>query len=251
MKIALCFSGQPRFVSECHQYIFDNVIRKYDVDVFAHLWFDESLQTQPYKYGGSGKWIDQRISENAIEEFSRIYNPVSIISEPSKKFIDSELHFETSLERYWQGSIDNPLDPDYRNRTINNGLSYFYSLNEVNKLKKLHEYANDFKYDWVIRCRTDSMVQTKMYFEHHNPDVINFSGIMHQPDGMINDWFNFGGSDVMDAFMSVFPVSQLILNKCMRENNNAWCHELLHRKMVDCFGIDIQAHPIMITLPRF
>jgi hypothetical protein len=74
---------------------------------------------------------------------------------------------------------------------------------------------------------------------------------MHQPDGMINDWFNFGGSDVMDAFMSVFPVSQLILNKCMRENNNAWCHELLHRKMVDCFGIDIQAHSIMITLPRF
>lgn len=251
MKIALCFSGQPRFVSECSEYIKQNVIRDYDVDVFAHLWFDESLQKEPYKYGGDGNWVNQRISENAIDEFKRIYNPVSVITESSKKFIDSKLHFETSLRRYWPGSIDNPLDPDYRNRTVNNCLSYFYSLNEVNKLKKLHEYANDFKYDWVIRCRTDAMVQTKMQYKIYNPEVINFTGIMNQPDGMINDWFNFGGSDVMDAFMSVFPVSQLIFDKCMRENQNAWCHELLHRKMVDCFEIDIQAHPIMITLPRF
>jgi hypothetical protein len=251
MKIALCFSGQPRFVSECSEYIKQNVIRDYDVDVFAHLWFDEELQSKPYKYGGSGNWVNQRIPSNAVGEFTSIYNPVSIVVEKSKKFVDSKLHFETSLHRYWPGSIDNPSDPDYRNRTINNCLSYFYSLNEVNKLKKLHEYENDFKYDWVIRCRTDSMVQTKMQYNIYNQEVINFTGIMNQPDGMINDWFNFGGSDVMDAFMSVFPVSQLIFDKCMRENQKAWCHELLHRKMVDCFEIDIQAHPIMITLPRF
>ena len=55
----------------------------------------------------------------------------------------------------------------------------------------------------------------------------------------------------MDAFMSVFPVWQLILEKCLRENNGAYCHELMHRKMVDSFGIGIQGHPIHITLPRF
>ena len=33
MKIALCFSGQPRFVAECSEYIKANVIRNYDVDV--------------------------------------------------------------------------------------------------------------------------------------------------------------------------------------------------------------------------
>ena len=251
MKIALCFSGQPRFISECSEYIKQNVIRNYDVDIFAHLWFDESISKNPYKYGGNGNWINQRISENAIDKFKEIYSPVSIVTEPSKKFYDSKIHFETSLNRYWPGSINNPLDPDYKNRTINNCLSYFYSLNEVNKLKKLHEYENDFKYDWVIRCRTDSMVQTKMIYNIHNPEVINFTGIMNQPDGMINDWFNFGSSDVMDVFMSVFPVFQIILDKCMKENKNAWCHELLHRKMVDCFGIDIQALPITITLPRF
>jgi len=101
------------------------VIRQYNVDVFAHLWFDEELQSKPYKYGGDGNWVNQRITENAVEQFKKIYNPVSIIVEKSKKFKDTNLHFDTSLQRYWPGSIDNPLDPDYRNRTINNCLSYF------------------------------------------------------------------------------------------------------------------------------
>lgn len=250
-RIALCFSGQPRFIPECSQHIKQNVIGDYNVDVFAHLWFDEDLQVKPYKYGGAGNWINQRISKNAIEKFIEIYNPVDIIVEPSKVFKDSKIHFDASLKRYWQGAINNPLYPDYRNQTINNCLSYFYSLNEVNKLKKLYEYKHDFKYDWVIRCRTDSIVHTKMHYSMYNPEVINFSDIMNQPDGMINDWFDFGGSEVMDAFMSIFSVSQLIFNKCMKENEEAWCHELLHRKMIDCFGIKIQGHPITITLPRF
>ena len=249
MKIALCLSGQPRFVEDVAPFILKNVCDGYDVDVFCHFWFDEKLQTEPYKFGG--EWNNQRIPTNAVEKVFDIYKPIAYRIESSKSFVDSLVPFQPSLERYWYGSLEDPDQLGFRNRTINNCLSYFYSLNEVNKLKKEYEYANDFKYDWVVRCRTDTVLHTKIQFESYNPSVINFSFLQGQPDGMINDWFDFAGSKEMDAFMSVFPVSQLILNKCMRENNNAWCHELLHRKMVDCFGIDIQAHPIMITLPRF
>ena len=49
MKIALCFSGQPRFVQEAAPYIIKNCRDGYDVDVFAHLWFDENLQTSTYR----------------------------------------------------------------------------------------------------------------------------------------------------------------------------------------------------------
>ena len=82
-------------------------------------------------------------------------------------------------------------------------------------------------------------------------NVINFSNISNQPDGMINDWFDFGGSKVMDVFMSVFPIFDFAIEKCMNENDNAFCPELIHRKMIDFFDIDIQSHPIGITLPRF
>ena len=73
MKLALCFSGQPRFVNECSDLILSNVIQDYNVDVFAHLWFDDALQSQPYKHGGDGKWKDQRIPRTAIDDF--INNP--------------------------------------------------------------------------------------------------------------------------------------------------------------------------------
>ena len=96
---------------------------------------------------------------------------------------------------------------------INNTLSYFYSLNEVNKLKKINEYEKDFKYDVVIRCRTDAHIKSSLKFEDYNLNLINYSGMQNQPDGMINDWFDFGNSEVMDAFMSVFSVSELILKK--------------------------------------
>ncbi len=198
MKIALLLSGQPRFVEEVAPYILKNVCEGYDVDTFCHFWFDDDLQTKPYKFGecNKGEWHKQRIPSNALDKANEI-------------------------------------------------------LNEVNKAKKVYEYANDFKYDWVVRCRTDSVIHTKIPFEQLDPSVINFSNLQGQPDGMINDWFDFAGSKEMDAFMSVFPVWQLILEKCLRENNGAYCHELMHRKMVDSFGIGIQGHPIQITLPRF
>ena len=252
MKIALCLSGQPRFVEEVAPYILSNVCEGYDVDVFCHFWFDEKLQNEPYKFGvcGNGEWHNQRISANALDQALKIYKPISYKTEPSKTFFDSAVPFEQSLKRYWYGALDDPDQKGFRDRTINNCLSYFYSLNEVNKLKKEHEYAHDFKYDWVVRCRTDTVLHTKINYEHYDPSIINFSNLQNQPDGMINDWFDFAGSKEMDVFMSVFPVWQVILEKCMGETG-AWCHELMHRKMVDNFGINIEGQPIIITLPRF
>ena len=218
MKIALCLSGQPRFVEEVAPFILANVCEGYDVDVFCHFWFDEKLQTEPYKFGecGKGEWHNQRISSNAVEKAIEIYQPVAYKIDHSKTFTDSAVPFEPSLKRYWYGALEDPDQDGFRWRTINNCLSYFYSLNEVNKLKKEYEYAKDFKYDWVVRCRTDTVIQTKIPFEQLDSSVINFSDLQNQPDGMINDWFDFAGSKEMDAFMSVFPVWQLILEKCLR-----------------------------------
>ncbi len=207
MRIALLLSGQPRFVKEVAPIILANVIGDYNVDTFCHFWFDDKLQSEPYKYGecNKGEWHKQRISADAIDEAIEAYHPVELVTEPSKSFTDSAVPFEESLNRYWYGAKEDP-DPDNFRRTP---------------------------------------------YEQLNPSVINFSHMQGQPDGMINDWFDFAGSKEMDAFMSVFPVWQLILEKCLRENNGAYCHELMHRKMVDSFGIGIQGHPIHITLPRF
>ena len=120
MKIALCFSGQPRFIEESAPLVKENIIQNYDVDVFSHLWFDEDLQTKPYKYGGSGGWINQRISDESIDNFIKLYNPKELLVEPSKKFLNSKLsnNYLTSMKRYKSGSIDNPNDPDFEIRDV-------------------------------------------------------------------------------------------------------------------------------------
>ena len=69
MRIAACFAGQPRFVNECAPSIIQNVFRDQKVDVFAHLWFGDELQTETFKYGGDGGWKDYRIPDSAIDDF--------------------------------------------------------------------------------------------------------------------------------------------------------------------------------------
>ena len=89
MRIALLFSGQPRFVGAVAPNIIHNVIGDYNVDTFCHFWFDDDLQSKPYKYGecNKGEWHKQRISANAIDEAINSYHPVELITEPSKSFI--------------------------------------------------------------------------------------------------------------------------------------------------------------------
>ena len=89
-RIALCYSGRPRSFSETfqnHQEVFG--LGEDNVDVFAHLWFDDDLQTKPYKYGGNSDWEHQRIKGTAIDEFVRAYNPVSYthLTLPTKRIV--------------------------------------------------------------------------------------------------------------------------------------------------------------------
>ncbi|MEY3811835.1 MAG: Synechococcus phage Bellamy [Pseudomonadota bacterium] len=250
MKIALCFSGQPRFVNECSDLILNNVIQNYDVDVFAHLWFDEDLQTKPYKYGGSGGWKDQRIPSTSIDDFKKIYNPIQILIESSKSFGDQNLDidFELSEKKYWSGGLK--TEPDYKRRQINNSLSYFYSLSEVNRIRKLYEYDKKIQYDYVIRCRTDTQVNNLIPFELFDPNALHCTSLMQQPP-FINDWFNFGGSEVMESFMGVFPLLKHLMNKTKLRREGTWCIELVHAELLDRMDVTVQRHPFSVSLPRF
>jgi len=256
MKIALCLSGQPRFIKEAAPFIIKNACEGYDIDTFFHFWFDENLISNPYKYGGDGGWEKQRISEKAIEDAIQIYNPKLYKVDKSKVFLDSSLKTDycyrdsgevISWTKHWKES----KEPNYRDRMVNNWLSCHYSLNQVNLLKKEYEYANNFKYDYVVRVRSDSILQTKIKYENYRKDTVYYTNILNQPDNMICDWINFGGSKVMDPFMSMFSMSDIFLENCMNSINGAWCNEMIHKTVLNFFNIPSQGIPLTITLPRF
>jgi len=251
IKIAICFYGQPRFIENNYNLMFENLIDLYHTDIFAHLWFDEELISKPYKYGGNGQWQYQRISKDAIHRFQEIYEPKELIVEPSKKFNNSQIPFQQSLERYWGGASNNLLEPDFQTRTINNVLSRSYSLQSVNQLKKNSEYQSNFKYDWVFAVRTDLILKSRILLKNFNKKDLNFSSCQKQPDKMVNDWFNFGSSEVMDCFMNIFGTFELLIDKVSRKNRGAWCPELLHKEILKKYRIKAKGSNIVLELPRY
>lgn len=256
MRIALCLSGQPRFINEAAPFIISNLCTGYQVDVFAHFWFDESITDQPYKYGGNGKWVDQRISKISINDFASIYKPIKYVVEPSRRFVDSALKTDycykpngelVSWSKHWKESTE----PDYRNRMVNNWISYHYSLGQVNRLKKEYEYENNFKYDFVVKSRSDTLIKTKLIYEQYDPNYVHYTSILQQPDNMIADWLNFGGSRQMDVFMNTFSMFDSLIKNCENDLGGAWCNEIVHKKALDLFEIKYQSHPLYIEIPRF
>ena len=175
MRIALLLSGQPRFVKEVAPIILANVIGDYNVDTFCHFWFDDTLQSEPYKYGecNKGDWHKQRISADAIDEAIEAYHPVELVTEPSKSFTDSAVPFEESLNRYWYGAKEDPDPDNFRRTNINNtkpfgrdmsrvsfiwnqALFPYFMITSINKnmdksdivVTQLHELAPSIYDDW-------------------------------------------------------------------------------------------------------
>jgi hypothetical protein len=113
------------------------------------------------------------------------------------------------------------------------------------------EYENDFKYDFVVKSRTDTVIKTKLRYEQYDPNYVHYTSTLHQPDNMIADWLNFGGSRPMDVFMNTFSVFDSLTKDCENDLGGAWCNEILHKKALDMFHIKYQSHPLHMEIPRF
>jgi len=64
-KIALCYSGRPRSYQECHENHKEHFrLGQNDVDVFAHMWFDEDLVGSQFRTDvGQGTWPDVGVKD--------------------------------------------------------------------------------------------------------------------------------------------------------------------------------------------
>lgn len=151
MRVALCFSGQPRNIENPHTWISHkhHIIDKYHVDVFAHTWINEDERQFEYS-----DWVNEKSvteSKNSNELILKKYKLKNYIFEKPKIFsLDEEcrkiileredIFFQKYNQKYY--SINNE----------NNTLSQLYS---VSKSIELIKYE---KYDWVILSRYDNYI---------------------------------------------------------------------------------------------
>jgi hypothetical protein len=178
MRIAVCLSGQPRFLDNGYQQIFEKIISKYnDVDFFIHTWWNDD------ELNAKGANRNYTFNVDTLKIIMDYYKPRIILNEPQMNFnIYKDVDYETI----------NPISP----------YSMFYSIKIANDLKSYYENKNNFKYDVVIRCRFDISIEN---FDI-NLSEIDLSYIYTDTVGndFPNDQLAISSSENMDYYSSLY-----------------------------------------------
>ena len=110
MKIALCLSGQPRYLNEGYAGIYKNILSKYSPDIFVHTWWDNSMKNKKMDLSSSLSYNRTYYWEkNTLDLIESLYSPKVL-------FHQKQLEFETHY------------NVNYEFCTPNNVNSMFYSI---------------------------------------------------------------------------------------------------------------------------
>jgi len=196
-KIALCLSGQPRYIIDGYNQIKTHILDKYDVDVFIHTWFDETKTGERFDFSPNNTYGRTGVLEpNTLVLISELYNPLALVYE---KKIDFNTYNDVNYEKQRPLSL----------------YSMYYSILKSNELKSKYEVEKQFKYDLVIRCRFDIIFNTfNLDLETINTDLVYVSGEINPYP---NDQFAVSNSENMDKYASLFNNIKLYYGKGFKE----------------------------------
>ena len=139
MKIAVCFSGQPRTWKQCYK-SWDNLFSRFvaEIDYFYHLWNFNSLPQ-------ADTVIPQYISQEEIYEIEAILKP--------KKMMIDDYDKNRQVIRDVR-ELGNHY-PHLGGTPVYHTGAQLYSHMQSARLKRQYEIENNFEYDICFKMRTD------------------------------------------------------------------------------------------------
>ena len=170
MRLAILLSGQPRTLHVAYDSLKKFYFDKYECDVFVHTWFDKKFPLSTY-----GKMID--------------------LFKPKKILIEEQIIFDGKgiIDPMW-GSV------------LQNLLSCYYSIFMANQLRNLYEEDKKFKYDFVMRIRTDIKIERPIELEKIEKDKLalyNWTQLVYNDIGC-SDVFAIGPPNIMDIYSNLY-----------------------------------------------
>ena len=183
VNIALCFSGQPRFINSLD---LGNFFSNYNVDIYAHFWWNN-------EYRGT------KVALNSDVAFPEDYNPIELfIKKFDPKKISYESYREIDLSNFKLVSLlEDRLKKKIVKESIYRQKSQWISVDESFKL-----IDNPSYYDVIVRARSDLIFTKAIDFSDLSDNTIYFM------DGSIEagvgrefcDWFYFGTANSIANF---------------------------------------------------
>jgi hypothetical protein len=147
MKLALVFSGQPRFFENtAYSSIKKHLIDKHECDVYAHFWFspDSNTKYETALWSGLGELT---FPSDTVDRFTKLYKPLNI--QYNTPVLNSE--------------IKNTYLRSNSPRSAYNVSSKYTSIKLSFKL-----IENIEKYDFIVNIRSDLVI-------FDIPDITAFS----------------------------------------------------------------------------
>lgn len=201
MKIALCLSGQPRYLDEGYFFIKKYLLDKYDIDVFVHTWWDETYAGK--EFGNTNLQRSCRYDSKTIDKINNYYSPKKLKYEKEKDFD----FFADELFKQQNKPFDFFTDMNYGGLHPIAPYSFYYSLKICNELKCEYEKENGFIYDIVIRTRFDIVLKSfNLDLNTVNPSLFYVTGDLHYAGHsyFCSDNFAFSSSENMNFYASLF-----------------------------------------------
>jgi hypothetical protein len=187
MKIALLLHGLTRRYDITYPFIKKNIIDKFDTDVFISCW-ENKVEEENINKG-----------ENLpLQGLLDLYKPTNFDfevydNEREQSFFCDEYskyfpHIETHYKNVWTRLF-----------------AFYYKVWKANELKKEYEKEKNFKYDVVLKLRTDIFFKDVLTQNLLNEIKNNNSVyIPYGHGGCINDLLYFANSDLMDKISKLY-----------------------------------------------
>jgi hypothetical protein len=185
MKVAVIFAGQIRHTDFYASKIYQHLLNLYDVDVYAHLWYDESLIGQRIHH----EHYDVFEAKDYVGEFVRTYKPKAYMVEPPRRW-DMSSYAARSCEP------EIHMTPAAAHAAIERMISMWYSVNKAYSL-----IPNPDEYDFIVRLRTDSSLTKPIdLYALQRDKVYVETGRAAGADRRYSDWFAVGAPALMKRY---------------------------------------------------
>lgn len=188
MRLAFCFTGQPRDARNTLKRIKESWCGNQDVDFFFHSWYGK--HGVPFRDDVPSDVYTDDLFDNIISEL----NPVSY-------HIDEPVQFKNQYEDspHWRC-----FHPKYNKNPSFNIQSQFYSNMKCIELKSKYEEKNNIRYDAVFRCRFDYYFNHEYKISDYDLNYLHIKNDCKHTEYAINDHLALSNSDNMNIYGDLF-----------------------------------------------
>jgi hypothetical protein len=176
MKIALCISGHSRN----YKFVYPN--SNFEADIFISSCIQSGLPPEQIKYLAYHYHDYISTKEANTEDIITQYNP------KIWEFLEDS-YIPNELEKFKNTKTSNGYN------LLHIGMMFF-RLYKANKFKKVWEYQNNFKYDFVIRSRFDIKIDELNFDENKLHILIE--------DNICKDLLFYGPSYLIDQVCEIY-----------------------------------------------